>query len=751
MRKKTSKRASSRPKKRAKTRPATRASVSVGRATAIARAIDDGRASQEEGVGADPISQDGEKPPVAKERSGQDLEPEAPGDDDGDERALLGRQLRSRKPLTVVGVGASAGGLETFSEVLRGLTETNGMAFVFVQHLAPKHASVLPDLLASVTTIPVVQITDGMALEPDRIHVVPPNAIVKVADGMLRLAPRDQAEADGRLPIDMFFRSLAEAHHSHAIGVVLSGTGSDGAAGIVEIKAGGGITMAQAPDSAKYDGMPRAAIATGAVDLVRPASSIAEELIHLGRHPYLGRAKVKAAADELRVPEEQLHRIFVHLRNASGIDFSRYKRPTVKRRFRRRMILQKIGAVDDYVRVLGQDAAEAKALARDILINVTSFFRDADSFEVMKATILPEIVSQAEKGATIRIWIPGCSTGEEVYSIAISFLEYLAENSRDARIQIFATDVSDDAVARARAGSYPESIVSDVSPERLRRFFTKTDGGYRINKTVRDMCIFARQDLTRDPPFSKLDLIVCRNVLIYLDRPLQQRLMKVFHYALRARGFLMLSSAETIGMHTDLFTRVDKKHKVYLKRQTQTPMSSELAHTARLSDRVAPPQHSERTGEKVQSEAQQILMSRYTPPGILVDPHDEVVHFHGHTGRYLEPPPGEPSRNIMKMAREGLLQRLRHVLQEARSGKPEGYCLILFEERSPNAEGRDAAMRGKPERASKKAARAESGEEKRLREELRVSSEYLPWITMSRTRRRRIGPANEASCATTGG
>ena len=432
---------------------------------------------------------------------------------------------------TIVGVGASAGGFEAFAQLLEGLPAIPNIAIIFVQHLAPHHSSSLASLLSSHTPLPVVEATEGARIVPNRVYVVPPNAQMELVDGHLHLGrrPEDRSQYN---PIDFFFRSLARSLRGHAIGVVLSGTASDGALGIREIKSMEGITFAQDPATAKYDGMPRAAIATQMVDVVGSPAEIAAKVALLSKHPYLTPPVEPDRGPS--IADEQLHRIFRLLLPACGVNFSHYKTPTIIRRLFRRMALLRMVEVDAYIAHLEQTPLEVVNLHNDLLIHVTRFFREPESFEIIARDVLPHV--RRASSTPLRVWVAGCATGEEVYSLAIVVREVLGDTLEDGRVQIFGTDVSETAVGFARQGLYAASIADDVSPERLRRFFAKTDGGYQVTKTVRDMCVFARQDLTRDPPFSHLDLICCRNVLIYMDSALQRKLLSMFHYALKPGG-----------------------------------------------------------------------------------------------------------------------------------------------------------------------------------------------------------------------
>ena len=588
----------------------------------------------------------------------------APSLPERSEEARIGGPLETTP--TIVAVGASAGGLDAFSQILENLPRAPNVAIVFVQHLSPQHESALPSLLAAKTSLPVMQVTDGMRIEANHVYVVPPNVQMEIDDGHLNLLPRPHDRSQFT-PIDFFFESLARSAQERAIGVILSGTASDGSIGIREIKAVGGITIAQKHETAKYDGMPRAAIATGMIDLVLSPKEIADHISHVPQHPYLVARSAGESGDELAATHQQFQELFTLLRRTSGIDFTQYKMPTVKRRLLRRMALRKINDVGTYLRYLREHPPEATALCQDLLIHVTRFFRDPDSFKVLEAHALEEIALKRGDDP-IRIWIPGCATGEEAYSVAMVLMELLGERATDRKVQIFATDVSDVAIEQARRGTYPASIAADVSPERLSRFFTKSDGGYRVSKILRDICVFARHDLARDPPFSRLDLIACRNVLIYLDAALQKHVITVFHYALKARGFLMLGGAETTGSLA-AFSLVDKKWRLYRKAPVEDIVTFALPHEQQPDIRM--PAQSATTAARpesrpVQEEANRLVLDKYGPPGVVVDPNFEIVHFRGHTGPYLEQPSGEPSLNVLKMARGGLLYPLRSALTLAR-------------------------------------------------------------------------------------
>ncbi|HJW81744.1 MAG TPA: chemotaxis protein CheB [Acidiferrobacterales bacterium] len=571
----------------------------------------------------------------------------------------------------VVGVGASAGGLEAFTLLLQRLPADTGMAFVLVQHLHPEYESALTEILSRATSMPVAEAADGMAVEPDHIYVIPPNVYLAMLHGILHLLPRISISGQN-LPIDHFLRSLAEDQGSKAIGVILSGTASDGVLGLKAIKGEGGITFAQDEKSAKYNGMPHSAITAGCVDFILPPDKIAAELARIARHPFLAYARPDwvrkgVPADEaLPASKDDFNKVFLLLRRFSGNDFTYYKHTTIQRRVRRRMLLHKLDRLKDYVRYLQEHPNEVRDLFHDLLINVTSFFRDPEAFAALKETVFPAILGRAEE-APVRIWVPGCASGEEAYSIAITLLEYLAEHGNGIPIQIFATDIDDEAVGKARAGIYPENITSDVSAERLRRYFVKVESGYQINKQIRDMCVFANQNVIKDPPFSRVDLISCRNLMIYLGQVLQKKVLTTFHYALKPSGFLLLGTAESIGEFADLFRTVDPKVKLYGKKSITTPLHVEFGPVSQPPTTV--PEAAEipaiRTSLEIQREADRLIMNKYAPAAVVINEQLDILQFRGQTGAYLEPAPGEASLNILKMAREGLKLELSAAVKQA--------------------------------------------------------------------------------------
>lgn len=570
------------------------------------------------------------------------------------------------KPFIIVGVGASAGGYEAFSQLLEKLSPETGMAFVLVQHLDPTHESKLSELLARSTKMPVTEIRSQMVVEPNHVYVIPPANSVTIAEGVLRLRPRRRGNGT-YLPIDEFLQSLAVDQANRAVGVVLSGNGVDGTFGLKQIKAEGGITFVQDEKTSKFHGMPGSALHAGCVDFVLDPPAIAKELERISRYSPLRRERAIKAEPSLPGTETELVKIFGLLRALTGVDFSYYKLTTLKRRITRRMVLKKIENLRDYLKYLQQTPNEVDLLFNDILINVTAFFRDAQAFAALKKKVFPRILKHKTNGTPIRIWVPGCSTGEEVYSLAICLHEFLGKNVNAKAMQIFGTDISDTMVGRARLGVYPESITSQISPERLRRYFTKTDNGYQISKFIRDVCIFAKQNVAEDPPFSKLDLISCRNLLIYLGPLLQKKVMPIFHYSLQPGGYLMLGSSETIGSFANLFTLIDKKNKIYSKLETQSRPEIEFFPSPSTDiGEARPVQPKEEISQfDLQRRADEIILSQYTPGGAVVNSRLEVLHFRGKTGYYLEPAPGTASLNLLKMVREELVVDLRTAFAQA--------------------------------------------------------------------------------------
>ena len=553
--------------------------------------------------------------------------------------------------IPVAGIGGSAGGLEVFKHLLADLPADTGMAIVFVQHLDPKHHSLLSEILARSTTMPVREAAEGIAVEANHVYVIPPASDLTIAKGALRLSPRAH-EPGPHMPIDRFLRSLADERGSRAIGVILSGAGTDGATGIQAIKAAGGVTFAQDQYSAKFASMPQAAVATNCVDFILPPDRIAAELVRVSRHPYLA-DRVVPPGKTPDTEEALFNAILGVVHRASGIDFSLYREKTVKRRILRRLALRNIDSLEEYANRLENDSDELSALQRDLLISVTSFFRDPGSFESLKTLVYPRLLLGRPAQAPIRVWVPGCATGEEAFSIAISLSEYLKETGVSFPIQIFASDISEPAIERARAGRYLENIAADMSAERLNRNFTKVEDRYLINKDLRDMCIFTRHNLLTDPPFSKLDLVSCRNVLIYLAA-VQKNIIPLFHYALRPNGFLMLGTSETVAF-PELFTEIDREHRIYSRRETahmpyHFRSGSGDAFGGRYGGRAGVPSAAESWDSvDVRQEVDRILLSRYSPAGVVVDDELEVLEIRGKANDFLALPAGKVTFSLLKL------------------------------------------------------------------------------------------------------
>ena len=657
-------------------------------------------------------------------------------------------------PFPIVGIGASAGGFEAFSQLLRALPPDTGMAFVFVQHLEPDHKSMLARLFSKVTQMPVMEARHRMRVQPNHVYVIPPKSDMGIRSGVLQI--RSRKKTGGRyLPVDCFLCSLAEDQRSGAIGVILSGTASDGTVGLKAIKAEGGITFAQDEESSKYYGMPSSAIAVGCVDSILAPDRIAKELARLARHPYIGLTLPAKMPELPPAGEDDFRRILHLLRTASGVDFTYYKPATIRRRIARQMVLLKIESIKKYAGYLQANRAGLEVLFQDILIHVTSFFREPEAFRVLQTRIFPNILAAKRPGDAIRIWVPGCSTGEEVYSVAIALRQFLGDRGPSTPVQIFGTDISEPAIEKARSGVYSEAAVREVSPPRLRRFFTKTDSGYQVNKSIRDLCVFARQDLTRDPPFSRVDLISCRNVLIYLGAPLQKRIVAVFHYALVNTGFLLLGKSETLTGYSDLFTPAERRVRVYAKQAngvTAVPnnLPANYEKTALLAHMPE-----ETPSHDALKEADRLVWQRYSHAGLVLNDDLEILHFRGETSVYLSPASGKASLNVLRMVREDLKMELRSTIHRARRlngparsagvrlrhsggvrevslevvpitrpGGKERHFLVLFDE-TPSAAS--LALAGEPSKSKRRGA-GEAREIARLRRELETSREYLQSI-----------------------
>ena len=572
-------------------------------------------------------------------------------------------QCEGQETCPIVGIGASAGGLEAFEKFLGHMPPDSGMAYVMVPHLDARHRSAMTELLQRYTKMQVVEIADGMKAEPNRVHVIPPDGTLTIERGTLRVArPRGQGNT-----IDTFLRSLAEDQEEHAIGVILSGSGSDGALGIKAIKEHGGLTVAQTSLSSRFDSMPHSAVATGLVDFVLPVEEMPAKLVEHAQH--LSTTRDKRSAEVLREGGgKQLHKIYTLLRTKTGHDFSRYKDSTFIRRVQRRMQVMQLSSVPDYVDLLRKDAREIELLFRDLLIGVTQFFRDARAFEALASEVIPKLIANKKREDQIRVWVAGCASGEEAYSLAILLREQLARVDAPPRVQIFATDIDDQALEVARAGRYAEASVRDISPERLERFFAKDGDGYRVAKEVREMCIFSMHNLIKDAPFSRLDLVSCRNLLIYLDATLQNRIIPLFHFALRKGGHLFLGSSENVTQHSKLFTRVDGRHRIFRARPGAVERSAiefPLAAGTYRGHPVAEQGTTPATVEESVSRRAMRLVESYAPAYVVVDEHQDVLRFSGRTGKYIQPSAGAASLNVFSLLATGLRSDVRAALHKA--------------------------------------------------------------------------------------
>jgi len=658
-----------------------------------------------------------------------------------------------------VGIGASAGGLEAFTLLLQNLPSDLHMALVLVQHLDPTYKSLLSELLSRTTKLAVEEVTDGTRVKPGHVYVIPPNTTMTISRHVLRLTPRVDADRK-HTPIDIFLESLAQDQKSRAIGVILSGTSMDGIHGLRAIKDEGGITIAQDEKSAKYYDLPRSAVAAGVVDLILRPHDIAQELVKLSKHPYVPYLETETA--EKLLPQTDLDKIFGLLRKATGVDFAEYKHATIKRRILRRMLILKTHKMKDYLNNLKTNPGELSSLFQDILINVTGFFREPQTFDALKQVVFPSITKKRSADDPIRTWIPGCSTGEEVYSLAICLVEYLDHSSVHPPIQIFATDVNETVLEKARNGIYAASATASISAERLRRFFIKTNGSYQVNKTIRRMCVFAKQDVTADPPFSKLDLIICRNLLIYLGPALQKKLLPIFHYSLKPAGFLVLGDFETVGEFDNIFKVAKKRSKIYSKRPVLSRKPLDFS-TTYITERqvgkptVNRPAEIQAPEPEIFKEVDRILLTRYSPASVIVNSELEIIQFRGRTGAFLEPAPGKASLNVLKMAREGMMTDLRGALDRARKSgatvrkeaiairSDEKYLdvnlevvplktnrarpnfLVAFEEALPKPASSAALGRAGGEKSGKE-RRAEDLKLVRLQQELSSTKDYLQSI-----------------------
>ena len=563
----------------------------------------------------------------------------------------------------IIGIGASAGGLEALELFLANVPEDSGMAFVIVQHLDPTHKGVMAELLQRGTSMRVFQAKDRQPVEPDCVYIIPPNKDMSILHGVLQLldpvAPRGL-----RLPIDFFLRALAEDQQEHSIGVILSGMGSDGTLGLRAIKEKAGVVFVQEPSSAKFDGMPRSAIEAGLADVIAPVEKLPVKISGYLQHiPLIA----KIGANEQYTAQSALEKVVILLRGQTGHDFSLYKKTTIYRRIERRMGLHQIDKIAAYVRYLQTNPHEVEILFRELLIGVTSFFRDPESWDQIKYDVLPALLAGRSPNQTLRAWIPACSTGEEAYSLAILFKEAVEElkPAKNFTLQIFATDLDPQAIEKAREGTFPPNIAADVSQKRLDRFFVKTEHGYQVAKTIREMVIFAPQNLIMDPPFTKLDLLSCRNLLIYLTPELQKKLLPLFHYSLNPGGWLFLGSAETVGNFTNMFALPNGKSRIYRRLEVNPNLEPVEFPTAFVSVKPGAQAKPLKPNASLQSLADQVLLQTYAPAAVLTNGTGDILYISGRTGKYLEPAVGKANWNIFAMAREGLRYGLTNAFQKA--------------------------------------------------------------------------------------
>jgi two-component system, chemotaxis family, CheB/CheR fusion protein len=577
-------------------------------------------------------------------------------------------KIQSANLFPVVGIGASAGGLDAFKRLVKAIPENSGMAYILVQHLDPTHESILTDLLQKVTTIPVQEITDNIHVVADHIYIIPSNKLLTATDGVLKLSARPP-KSHRNMPIDLFFSSLAEVHQSHAIGVVLSGTATDGTLGLKAIKEHGGITIAQELQSAAYDGMPQSAIDANVVDYILPPEEIPGQLLVLNKALESGRPD---SSEEIqKVDEEEFKQILSLLRIRKGIDFTYYRQTTIRRRINRRVALSNKENLFEYLADLRQNQSELDILYQDLLIPVTEFFRDVKVFENLNEKIFPALFKNRAVNESIRFWIAGCSTGEEAYSIIMCLHEYLGERVDTFKIQVFATDISESAIAKARTGIYKKSEVTGLTAPRMQKFFSSKDGGFLLNKSIRDTCVFAYHNFLKDPPFARIDLISCRNSLIYMEPNLQKKALTTFHYALNENGFLLLGKSETASQVADLFNVFEKQSKIYTRKAVKGRFLHEVA------ERKEEISHHDKFGssrneinkDDFQKNADEVFISKYSPPGVVVNNELDIVQFRGPTSTWLEPSSGKPNLNVLKMAREGLAFEMRNALYKSKISK----------------------------------------------------------------------------------
>ena len=577
-------------------------------------------------------------------------------------------QHRTGSVFPIVAIGASAGGLEALVQFLANVPAASGMAFVVIQHLDPDRRDILAELLQRSSAMPVMQVHNRMKVKPDCVYVIPPNADMSILRGSLYLlepaAPRGL-----RLPIDFFFHALAENRRERAVGVILSGMGSDGTLGLRSIKEHGGLVLVQEPGNAKFDSMPKNAIATGLVDIVAAASDLPSRIVETLQHSPAAMPGHPPQKAETEAQKSAFENICILLRVGTGHDFSLYKKTTVYRRVERRMAIHQIDRIADYVQYLRDNPQEVDLLFKELLIGVTSFFRDPATWDYLQEHVLPELLATHPGGGMLRAWVAGCSTGEEAFSLAISFREALDKATPSARysIQIFATDLDPDAIEKARRAVYPSSIATDISEQRLKRFFIDEGNSFRVGKEIREMVVFAPQNVTMDPPFTELDILTCRNLLIYLGTELQKRILPLFHYSLKPGGVLMLGSAETIGSFTDLFVPLESKARIF-RRNDSPKRSAALEFPTRnltTKSEILMDETPELVTANLKTLADDLLLQQFSPAAVLVTATGDLVYISGRTGKYLEPAAGKVNWNIHAMAREGLRQEIALAIPQA--------------------------------------------------------------------------------------
>jgi two-component system CheB/CheR fusion protein len=650
----------------------------------------------------------------------------------------------------IVGIGSSAGGLEALEKFFAKMPPAPNIAFVVIQHLSPKHKSIMGTLLAKYTSMKIMEIENNMKVEPNCVYLTPPNRDVTIIKGILHL--KEPLKMHGiNLPIDIFFRSLSEDLKERAICIILSGTATDGTLGIKAVKGGGGIAMVQSPESAKYDGMPRCAISTGLVDFILPVEQIPGQLLSYIRHPYLEADKMPPGIEPHF--KNYMQDVFALIESATGHDFSHYKQNTIRRRIERRMAVHQLEKVSEYVAYLRANRGEIDALYKDLLISVTNFFRDPDAFSAIKKQVSSYLLQTRAADAVFRVWVAGCATGEEAYSIAMLFSELMEEENRFFNVQVFASDIDAAAIDYARLGLYPASIAADVSRERLSKFFLKENSSYKVKKQIREMVVFAIHNLIKDPPFSRIDMMCCRNLMIYMDAFLQKRLLSTFHYALNPRGILFLGTSESVGGYNRIFPTLDGKWKVYGHKQAvldQDMIYSDAAFPGlyRRGHKEEEPKTSDVIN--IHHLAERIILETYAPPGVLINDKNQVIQFIGETDKYLANPTGKASFNILKMAREGLRYKLTTAIHNAgRQGRaiqckgvrfeynneertvdlmvrplgdktiPRGYMLVLFYDK-PGTKLPTAVKKNEKARDSETEPYVAS-----LEQELQSTKEYL--------------------------